>query len=141
MADKFGFRVEGVRDLTRALGQVEPELRKELGQKNKAIGQSIIDRSFPKPINVGAGAGAKPRASATTNILRIMAGGSWRSGSVEKRNRQPWGKRPKSRGGVKRPFIRRSAEAHMPEIKRDYLDALLDVARKAGIEANLRPGA
>lgn len=136
MADQFGFRVEGVRELTRALGQVEPELRKELGRKNKAIGQSIIDRSFPKPLNVGAGAGAKPRASATTNILRIMAGGSWRSD-----NKQPWGKRPKSRGGEKRPYIRRSAVQHMPQIERDYLDALLDVARKAGIEANLRPGA
>lgn len=136
MADRFGFRVEGVRDLTRALGQVEPELRKELGQKNKSLGQSIIDRSFPKPLNVGAGAGAKPRASATTNILRIMAGGSWRSDHA-----QPWGKRPKSRDGVKRPYLRRSAVAHMPEIERDYLDALLDVARKAGIEANLRPGA
>lgn len=132
MAKDFGFRVEGVRDLTRALKETAPELRKELGQRNKAIGQSIIDRSFPKPLNVGAGAGAKPRASATTNILRIMAGGGHRSKDV-----QPWGKRPKSRDGVKRPFIRRSAEAHMPEIERDYLDALMDVARRAGIETDI----
>lgn len=137
----FGFRVEGVRDLVKALGQIDPELRKEIGRRNKAIGTSVIERSFPKPLGVGAGAGAKPRASATTSVLRIMAGGSWRSGSVEERNRQPWGRRPKPRGGEKRPYIRRSAVAHMPEIERSYLDALKDVARKAGIEANLRPGA
>lgn len=123
-------KIDGVRDLVRAIGKIDPGLRKELGRRNKAIGQSIIDRSFPKPINVGAGGGAKPRASATTNVLRIMAGGSHRSDY-----RQQWGRRPKSRDGVKRPFIRRSAEAHMPEIERDYLDALLDVARKAGLEA------
>lgn len=120
--------VDGVRDLVRAIGKIDPALRKELGQRNKAIGQSIIDRSFPKPEAVGAGGGAKPRSSATTNVLRIMAGGSHRSD-----HRQQWGKRSTDRK-VKRPYIRRSAEKMMPQIERDYLDALLDIARKAGFE-------
>lgn len=122
-------QIEGVRELVRAIGSIDPALRKELGQRNKAIGQRIIDKAFPKPESVGAGAGAKPRASATTNVLRIMAGWSGRTKHV-----QQWGKRPTPRDGVKRPYIRRSAEQDMPQIEKDYLDALLDIARKAGLK-------
>lgn len=123
-------KIEGVRELVRAIGKVEPGLRKELGQRNKAIGQRIIDKAFPKPESVGAGAGAKPKASAQTNVLLIKAGGAHRTRPV-----QQWGRRVVSREGVKRPYIRRSAEQDMPQIEKDYMDALLDVARKAGIEA------
>jgi hypothetical protein len=122
-------QIEGVRELVRAIGNIDPALRKELGQRNKAIGQRIIDKAFPKPEAVGAGTGSKPKASATTNVLRIMAGHSGRTKHV-----QSWGKRPTPRDGVKRPYIRRSAEQDMPQIEKDYLDALLDIARKAGIE-------
>jgi hypothetical protein len=131
MVDRAGFiSTDGVKELVRAIGKIDPELRRELGQRNKRIGERIIARAFPKPERVGAGAGSKPRASAATNVLRIMAGGSHRTEHV-----QSWGKRPTPRDGVKRPYIRRSAEEQMPEIKRDYLDALLKVARQVGIEA------
>jgi len=131
MVDRRGFiETDGAVELVRAIGKIDPALRKELGQRNKAIGQRIIDRAFPKPESVGAGPGAKPRASAATNVLRIMAGGKHRTMHVEQ-----WGKRVVSREGVKRPYIRASAEKQMPEIKRDYLSALLDVARQVGIEA------
>lgn len=129
MAESFGIEVEGVRELVRAITKVSPELRKELGQRNKSIGQSVIDRAFPKPLNVGAGAGAKPRASATANVLRIMAGGSHRTSHA-----QQWGRRNAPRDD-KRPYIRRAAVDQMPRIERDYIDALLEVARRAGIEA------
>jgi hypothetical protein len=122
-------KIEGVRELVRAIGKIKPGLRKELGQRNKAIGQGIIDKAFPKPESVGRGAGSKPRASATTSVLRIIAGGSHRT-----RNVQQWGRQPVSREGVKRPYIRRSAEQDMPAIEKEYLDALLDVARKAGFD-------
>jgi hypothetical protein len=125
-------RVDGVRELVRAIGRVEPGLRKELGQRNKAIGQRIIDQAYPKPTNVGEGAGSVPRASATTNVLRIIAGGSSRTRPV-----QQWGRRPADRGGVKRPYIRRSAEQQMPQIEKEYMDALLDVARKAGLKTGV----
>lgn len=128
MADEFGVQVEGVRELVRAIGKIDPALRKELGQRNKAIGQRIIDKAFPKPEAVGAGAGAKPRASAATNTLRINAGGAHR-----KHRAQQWGKRHVERQ-EKRPYIKRSAEADMPQIEKDYLDALLEVARKAGLK-------
>jgi len=122
-------RVEGVRELVRAIAAVDPKLRKELGQRNKAIGQRIIDKAFPKPESVGAGQGAKPKASATTNVLRIVSGGAHRKHRV-----QQWGRRRVPREGIKRPYIRRSAEQDMPAIERDYMDALMDVARKAGFE-------
>lgn len=129
-------RIEGVRELVRAIGSIDPALRKELGQRNKQIGQRIIDRAYPKPESVGAGAGAKPRASATTNVLRIIAGGGHRQ-SIEidgqKRWVMQWGRKMKERK-VKRPYIRKSAEADMDNVVRDYLDALLEVASKAGIQ-------
>jgi hypothetical protein len=128
-SNKDAVQIEGVRELVRAIGKIDPALRKELGRRNKAIGQRIIDRAFPKPENVGEGAGSMPRASATTNVLRIMAGYPGRTRVV-----QQWGRRPKSRGGVKRPYIRRSAENESPAIEKEYLDALLDIARKAGFE-------
>lgn len=128
-SNKDAVQIEGVRELTRALGKIDPELRKELGQRNKAIGQEIIDKAFPKPEKVGEGAGAMPRASATTNVLRIMAGYPGRSKEV-----QQWGKRPKSRDGVKRPYIRKSAEEQVPDATKKYLDAVLDIARRAGFE-------
>lgn len=128
--------VEGVRELVRAIGAIDPALRKELGQRNKKIGQRIIDRAFPKPEGVGAGAGALPRASATTNVLRILSGATTRKPVMidgKKSWVQQWGKKYKDRD-VKRPYIRRSAEKMMPEIERDYMDALLTVAREAGIQ-------
>lgn len=130
-------RIEGVRELVRAIGSIDPALRKELGQRNKAIGARIIAKSYPKPEGVGAGAGAVPRASATTNVLRIMAGGGHRESveiDGEKRWVMQWGKRVKERR-AKRPYIRKAAEADMPNVIDDYLGALLEVANKAGIES------
>lgn len=122
-------KIDGIRELVRMIGKISPETRKELGQRNKSIGQGIIDKAFPKPTPVGEGAGAMPRASATTNVLRIIAGTSSRKSEV-----QQWGKRPKSRDGVERPYLRRSAEQQMPTIEKQYLDAVLDAASKVGFK-------
>lgn len=127
MADDLGIRIDGVRELVRAIGKVDATYRKEIGQANKAVGQRIIDRAFPKPDSVGMGAGAKPRASARTTSLQIMAGGAHR-----KHRAQQWGKRYRARE-AKRPYIRRAAEQDMPQIERDYLAALASAARRAGI--------
>jgi hypothetical protein len=127
MVKRQDAQFEGVRELVRAIGKMSKESRKELGQANKAIGQRIIDRAFPKPENVGTGAGSVPRASATTNVLRIMAGTTTRES-----HRQQWGKRYAPRDN-ERPYIRRSAEQNMGDAAKEYLDALLDAAKKAGI--------
>lgn len=128
-ADRDGVKVSGVPEVARAIGRIDKGVRKQLGQRNKAIGQRIIDRAYPKPLAVGEGTGAEPRASAATNVLRILAGGSWRKYKV-----QPWGRIPTSREGVKRPYIRRSAEEDLPNIERDFLDGVLETAREVGLK-------
>lgn len=129
MASSFGVRIEGVRELTREIAKLNPELRKELGQRNKGIGQEIIDRAVPKPTPVGTGRGAMPRPSASANVLRIVAGGAHRARHAPE---QPWGARFTPRD-EERPFLVRSAEIHMPNVEAEYLDAIAAVAAKAGI--------
>jgi len=130
MVDRRGYvRTEGVPELLRAIKKTGgPALKKEIGQRNKAIGQRIIDKSFPKPESVGAGLGAKPRASAAANVLRIISGGSHRTKRV-----QQWGRRAVPRE-TKRPYIRLAAERDMPHILDEYFDAIKEVARKVGIK-------
>lgn len=127
MADNFGVEIDGARDLVRLIGAFDVAARKDIGRANKQIGQRIIDKAFPKPTEVGAGPGAKPRASASTTVLQILAGGSHRHRRV-----QQWGKRYAPRQG-RRPYIRKSAEQDLPAIERDYLDALAAAARRVGL--------
>lgn len=123
----FGVRLEGVRALVQQIGKFDLQVRKELGQANKGIGQRVIDRAYPTPKNVGAGAGAVPRASASTNVLKILAGGSHRAQPV-----QQWGVRYQPRD-TERPYLARSAEEQMPWVEEEYLDALATAARKVGL--------
>ncbi len=123
-------RIDGVRELTRAIARINPELAKELGQRNKAIGARIISRAEPKPVQSGAGRGAVPRASASRNVLRIMAGGAHRTHVPV----QDWGIQQVF-GDEPRPFIWRAAEQEIVRAMQDYLDALFDVARRAGLTA------
>lgn len=127
MADQFGIRVDGVREVVRAIGKVDATYRKDIGKANKAAGQRIIDHAFPKPESVGAGAGATPRASANTTVLQIMAGGGHRHRRV-----QQWGRRYAPRQ-AKRPYIRKAAEQDMPRIEHDYLNTLAIACQRAGL--------
>lgn len=127
----FAVKIDGVRRLTRAIAAVSPELRKGLGRANKTIGQRVIDKASPKPLNVGEGRGAKPRASANANVLQIMAGGRWRDG--KNFHRLQWGPRFEPRDDS-RPYIALAGEKDMPQIERDYLAALKSAASKAGIK-------
>lgn len=124
----FAVKIEGVRELTQAMARIDPALRKELGQRNKGIGQEVINRATPKPIPVGAGKGATPRPSASANVLRIVAGGAHRArvGHVAQ-----WGARYAPRNN-ERPYLLGAAQQQMPEIEKEYLEALATVARKAG---------
>jgi hypothetical protein len=123
----FAVKLEGVRRLTRAIAAISPALRIELGKANKEIGQRVIANASPKPLDVGQGAGSVPRASANANVLQIRAGGSWRDSRKEQ-----WGPRWKDRDNS-RPYLAASGEEDMPNIERDYLDALASVAAKAGL--------
>ena len=123
----FQVQLEGVRDLTRALAKIDPELRKELGRANKGIGERIIAKAWPKPTNVGTGAGARPRPSASANVLRIQAGGSWRANNVPE---QAWGSRYAPRTS-ERPYLVRQMEVDMPHVESEYWDAVQTVVHKA----------
>lgn len=123
----FAVKLIGVRDLTRRLAKMDPLLRKDIGKKNKAIGQRVIDKASPKPIESGKGGGSVPRASANANVLQIRAGGSWRTG-----HQSQWGPRWLPRD-TPRPYIAQAGEDDMPEIERDYLEALAEAARAAGL--------
>jgi len=129
MAAPIGVRIEGVRELTLLLTLLKPGLEKELGQRNKALGAKIIAAAFPKPTSVGAGAGATPRPSASRNVLQIIAGGSWRKHHV-----QQWGQQVVPRDNA-RPFILGAGINMLPDIEREYVDALVETAHKAGLEA------
>lgn len=127
MADD-GIKVEGVRDLIRALKQSgETEIPKQMGRENKAIGQIIIDRLRPLPKTVGRGAGAKVRPSATARLVQLRAGGKHRDTDEDGRPhsnnrevyRESWG-RIWTRRGRRRPHIVGAAREVMPEIEERY---------------------
>lgn len=125
-------KVDGIRELTRAIARLSPEVAKELGQENKAIGARIIASVMPKPVQSGAGTGAIPRASASRNVLRIMAGGSWRHHVPV----QDWGRR-QVYGDEPRPYIWGAAAKQVGYAQQAYLNAVIDAARRVGINARI----
>lgn len=129
MAADGAIRVEGVRELTRALTRINPEIGKEIGKRNKAIGERVISAVFPKPESVGAGAGSKPRAIASRNMVAIAAGGGHR----QKVPVQQWGRVHVARAQP-RPFILGAALAEIPDIEKEYLDAIDSAVRSFGLD-------
>lgn len=132
MADEFGIRVDGVREMIRALRQAEKDdLVKQLGQSNKAIGQIVIDRLGPPPKTVGQGAGSKVRPSATARLVQLRTGGQHRATDPDGRPhtspkamyRESWG-RIWTRRPTKRPHIVGTVLEVMPDIERRYLDGI-----------------
>lgn len=123
-----GIRVEGVRDLTRALNRAGGrDLTKQMGQANKAIGQTVIARLSPSPVNVGSGAGAKVRPSASARLVQFKAGGAHRVGDADAWGglpAVPWGRVPAARRRQRRPHIVGTAIKVYPRIERDYLAAI-----------------
>jgi|AntDeeMinimDraft_6_1070357.scaffolds.fasta_scaffold05058_5 hypothetical protein len=132
-----GIRVEGVRDLSRAMKQAGGrELQKQLGRSNKAIGQLVISRLQPLPERVGLGAGAKVRASANARMVQLMAGGAHRAEGGRQlsdiRKRQ-WGRRYKPRM-TKRPNIVGTAIKRTPNIADLYMRGVEAAASGAGLD-------
>lgn len=96
-----------------------------MGQSNKAIGQSVIDRLAPLPKESGSGAGAKVRPSADRARVLLRAGGGHR-----KQRRQQWGKRFVPRSNP-RPFILGTALRQQDQIEREYLDGIKQAFKPA----------
>lgn len=137
MAAEDGIRVEGVRELSRAMRDAGGrELQKQLGRSNRAIGQLVISRLQPLPERVGLGAGAKVRASANARLVQLMAGGAHRAGPGETlddiRMRQ-WGRRFAPRTN-KRPHIVGTAIRRTPNIEQLYLRGVEAAVKGAGLD-------
>ena len=126
-----GIRVEGVRELTRALNKAGGrDLTKQMGAANKRIGQTVIDRLSPRPVTVGRGAGSKVRPSASSRLVQLRAGGAHRADPTRRQEwggrtaYVPWGINPRPRRGTRRPHIAGTALRVYPQIERDYLAAI-----------------
>jgi hypothetical protein len=119
-----GIKVEGVRELNRALAAANKEFPKRIARANKAIGDLIISRVFPQPRSSGAGRGAAPRATASRNFVAIRAGRTERKHYV-----QQWGTRYVPRDNP-RPYILRAAQRSVPDIEQRYLDGIETVLRQ-----------
>lgn len=126
-------KVDGVRELTRALASLGPRWVAEVGVTNRRLGEEIIAAAEPKPLFVGRGQGALPRPSAARNVLQLRAGGSWRARHVPV---QQWGRLWAERH-VPRPFILGAAKHKLPVVQEEYMRTLVDIAKRAGIEAHL----
>jgi hypothetical protein len=131
MARSDGFsgqvRYDGVREVTRAIAAVDKGVAKELGKANREIGAEVISRATPTPLAVGAGAGAKPRAVGSRNMVAISAGGGHRKLKV-----QQWGPRFVNRSSP-RPYLVGALIDTMPDIERRYLGAIETAVKSAGL--------
>jgi hypothetical protein len=127
MAEAWQVRIDGVRELTRAVARIHPEFIRELQDYNRRLGERIIAAAMPKPLNVGAGRGALPRPSASRNVVKVMAGGSFRRLRV-----QQWGPKFVPRAQP-RPFLAAAAAAEIPRVQEDYLRMLLGIAARSGL--------
>lgn len=140
MPVKPRIEIEGVRELNKLLTAVGgKELRRELGQVHKRIGQMVIDSAGGKNTGVGAGRGASIRASAATRQVQLRVGGTHRANpSVPRPSRSnnryaiaQWGIRA-VRPHPTRPHLIGAAERILPRIEREYLAGVEDVIRRAG---------
>lgn len=121
-------RFEGVREVTRAIATVDKDIARRIGAENREIGRDIIQRATPRPLAVGAGAGAEPRAIASRNMVAIQAGGGHRAKVV-----QQWGRRVVPRDEP-RPFLVGALLDLAPDIERRYLEAIDRAARAVGLD-------
>lgn len=133
MPDVGPIKIEGIRELTRAIDRVNHDLVLEIQRRNKELGERIIRSAVPRPLNVGSGPGAVPRPSASRNVLRIMAGGSWRTHWPA----QPWGRIQSPRRENPRPYIWEAGARQIQWAMERYLEGLLDAARRAGLTVGI----
>lgn len=141
-----GIRVDGVRELTRALNRAGGrDLTKAMGRANKTIGEEVIARLSPRPVTVGYGAGAKVRPSANARLVQLKAGGSHRLDPQERKDwgrasgssapdvaMVPWGRRYPAKRATRRPDIAGTALRVYPRIERAYLRGIDEALKGAG---------
>jgi len=127
MAKPQAIEVEGLRELNKTIRRsTDRDLPKRMGLANKAIGQLVISRLFPRPdpaaVGLGGGTTVRPSASKREVLLRI--GGAHRAGRAPL---MQWGKRlgrPIRSPAPPRPHIIGTVDSNRREIEKAYLEAI-----------------
>jgi len=138
MAKPQAIEVEGLRELNKTIRRAtDRDLPKRMGLANKAIGQLVISRLFPRPdpaaVGLGGGTTVRPSASKREVLLRI--GGAHRANDsipkpTQSKNRYAlayWGKRAGPfafQRRPKRPNIIGTVDSNRREIEKAYLEAI-----------------
>ena len=120
-----------IRDLNRALRQVDRALSKELGQVHRDIGERVIREVGGASTGVGSGRGERIRPSAAADRIQLLVGGGHRSSDPR---RLQWGRVQRWPGGQapQRPYIIEAAYSITDEIEQMYLAEVERIGRKAG---------
>ena len=119
--------ISGIPELGRALARVTATLPSTVETANDRIGPRVIGKAQPKPTSVGQGSGATPKPVADGTVLRLEAGGPWRTAHMD-----PWGAHWAPRNGP-RPYLAQAGEDDMANIEDDYLDAMAHSMHAAGL--------
>jgi hypothetical protein len=133
-------RIQGLAEFSRNLKRLDADLPKALRQAQNKAAQLVIDDARPKVPKRSGRAARSMRAASTRTATRVRAGGS-------RAAYYPWldfgGTITRGgRGTVSRPFYKDGRFLYRSyydlrdsgEFERVLNDALLDVARQAGVE-------
>jgi hypothetical protein len=132
-------KVTGLAEFTRGLKKISADLPKEMRLANNAAAAVVVKYAAPAiPLGPARGGHARSsvKAKSTRTEARVQGGGA-------RYPYYPWldfGGTAGRRKKVRRPFIREGRaiypaySAHAGEIYRTYVEALLAVAKRAGIE-------
>ena len=139
MGNEQAVHVEGLKELRRALGQVDPALQKALRGRLKRIGERVADRARQRmPKRSGRAAGSV-KAGASGNNAYVQTGkksvpyAAWLDFGGTLR---PTGKRHNT---IERPRIQHgrylypAIEEMRPETQRQAVEAFEQAARDAGL--------
>lgn len=134
-----GLRVDGIVELSKALKEISPELRKELRLANKSVAQFVADDSRAAAYSLGGVAALVApsiKASAGQAFAGVSFGGSEypmaggaEFGSIRYPQFQPWRGNSSDAGYFVYPSIRHDSD----RIATEYTAAMDTLLRKAGL--------
>lgn len=134
-------KIDGLAEFRRNLKTISGDLPKALRLAGNEAANIIVNDAQPKvPVGPGRGghAASSIRASSTQNAARVTGGG-------KKYPYYPWldfGGRVGKRKSVSRPFMKtgryiwKSFDDNSDRVRERLTEALIDVARQAGVEVD-----
>lgn len=116
-------QVEGLRELQDGLRNAKGKLPTELGIAHRDVGKFIISRlPAGDPQAVGAGPGAKVRASSTKREVLLRVGYPQRGG-----RKAQWGRELVQPFISGRPYIIQTVKVHEPEIVDYFMERVMQL--------------